>query len=100
MTISRDPVQRVSVANYSDAADFIYNQVKSEFHFIGFRVMSATRIPLGCDNFSKFLPPCCLSRFASGGLGLHPMCVWKEHQSFSFKVVYPEMLNIHLRTIQ
>lgn len=72
----------------------LFNQVKSELLFIGFRVMSATRIPLGCDNFSKFLPLRCLSRFASGGLGPHPMRVWKEYQSFSLMVVYPEMLDI------
>lgn len=45
--------------------------MKSEL--IGFRVMSGARIPLGSDNFSEFLPPRCLSRFASGGLGPHPM---------------------------
>lgn len=98
MTISLDPAPRLSVANYSDAVDFIYNQVKSKL--IGFRVTSAARIPLCCDNFSEFLPPCCLSRFASGGLGPHPMCVWKEYQSFSLKVVCPEMLDINLSAIQ
>lgn len=74
--------------------------IKWNLNSFGFRVMSAARIPLGCDNFSEFLPPCCLSRFASGSLGPHPMCVWKEYQSFSLKVVYPEMLDINLSTIQ
>lgn len=98
MTISGDPVPCLSAANYSDGVDFIYNQVKSEL--IGFRVMSAARILLGYDNFSEFLPPWCLSRFASGGLGPHPMHAWKEYQSFSLKVGCPEMLDINLSKIQ
>lgn len=77
MALSWNPIPRLSIMNYFAAVNDIYNRTKFKLRFIGFIALlafrSAARILFGCENFSKFFPACCLSRFASGVLGPYPI---------------------------